>query len=73
MMRFYDQQPRFYVGGDVHTRSLHLCVLDATGKVALDKNLPAEPGPFLAALAPFRADCPPGQGPVPLFPLRLRR
>jgi hypothetical protein len=56
MMRFFDQQHRFYVGGDLHTRTLHPCVLDADGKVVLDKNLPAEPGPFLAAVAPFRAD-----------------
>jgi transposase len=56
MMRFYEQQHRFYVGGDLHTRSLHLCVLDANGKVVLDKNVPAAPGPFLAAVAPFRAD-----------------
>jgi transposase len=56
MMRFYEQQHRFYVGGDLHTRSLHLCVLDTNGKVMLDKNVPAAPGPFLAAVAPFRAD-----------------
>jgi transposase len=56
MMRFYDQQHRFYVGGDLHTRSLHLCVLDGAGQVVLDKNVPARPEPFLAAIAPFRPD-----------------
>jgi transposase len=56
MMRFYSQQHRFYAGIDLHARTLHLCVLDQAGKVALDKNLVARPEPLLDALAPFRND-----------------
>ncbi len=55
-MRFYEQQHRFYAGIDLHSRTLHLCVLDASGKVVCDQNLPARPDAFLAALAPFRDD-----------------
>src|SRR5262249_54525496 len=54
--RFYDQQHGFYAGIDLHTRRLHLCVLDAKGKVVLDANLPAAPEPLLQALAPYRHD-----------------
>jgi transposase len=35
---------------------MHLCVLDAHGRVAFDDNLPCRPDAFLAALAPFRKD-----------------
>jgi transposase len=54
MMRFYDQQHRFYAGGDLHTRTLHLCILDAQGSVVFDRNLEASPEAFLAAIAPYR-------------------
>ena len=55
-MRFYDQAHRFYAGVDLHARTLHLCILDATGTVVFDQNLPCRPDAFLAAIAPFRAD-----------------
>ena len=55
-MRFYDRQHRFYAGIDLHARTMHLCVLDATGAVVCDTNLATRPDAFLAALAPFRAD-----------------
>jgi transposase len=54
MMRFYDQQHPFYAGIDLHSRTMHLCVLDATGTVVFDKNLPCQPDAFLDAIAPFR-------------------
>ena len=56
MMRFYDGQHGFYAGIDLHARRLHLCVLDATGKVVRDVNIAATPDAFLAAIAPFRGD-----------------
>jgi len=55
-MRFYPRAHRFYCGIDLHARSLHLCILDEDGAVALDKNIPARPESVLKALAPFRAD-----------------
>jgi transposase len=55
-MRFYDGQHRFYAGIDLHTRTMHLCVLDSTGAVVCDVNLPTRFDGFLAAVAPFRND-----------------
>ena len=55
-MRFYDRQHRFYAGIDLHSRSMHLCVLDHQGNVVYDKNLPTSPDAFLQAIAPFRDD-----------------
>jgi len=54
-MRFYTQQHRFYGGVDLHARTMHVCVLDHDGNVALDRNLPCRPEAFLHAIAPFRA------------------
>jgi transposase len=54
MMRFYTEPHRFYAGIDLHARTLSLCVLDADGRVASAKTLPAAPRPLLDALAPFR-------------------
>src|SRR5262249_31595244 len=56
VMPFYDGQHGFYAGIDLHARRLHLCVLDAKGKVVRDVNIAATPDAFLAAIAPFRND-----------------
>jgi transposase len=56
MIRYYEGQHASYCGIDLHARSLHLCVLDATGQVTLDRNVAANPSAFLQAIAPFRAD-----------------
>jgi transposase len=53
-MRFYDQPHRFYCGVDLHARTMYLCILDNAGQVVYDKNLAADPGAFLKAIAPFR-------------------
>ena len=53
-MRFYNQQHRFYAGGDLHARTLYLHVLDTDGRTAFDRNLPARPDAFLDAVRPFR-------------------
>jgi transposase len=54
MMRFYNQQHRFYAGIDLHARTMHVCVLDAAGTVVLDRNLPCHFETLLQAMAPFR-------------------
>src|SRR5262245_320584 len=54
MMRFYNQQHRFYCGVDLHARALTLCVLDAQGVVVHHDSHPATGPDFLAAVAPFR-------------------
>src|SRR5262245_32925842 len=45
---------RFYAGVDLHARALFVVVLDRDGRIVFARNLPAAPGPFLAAVAPFR-------------------
>lgn len=53
-MRFYNGKHRHTCGIDLHARSLHVCVLDAVGDVALHRKVAATPEALLAALAPFR-------------------
>jgi transposase len=55
-MRFYNQAHRFYCGVDLHARTMYLCILDTSGQVVFDRNLPANPHSFLQAIAPFRDD-----------------
>jgi transposase len=45
---------RFYAGTDLHARALFLVILDGDGNIVFARNLPAEPGAFLKAVAPFR-------------------
>jgi transposase len=54
MMRFYQQSHRFYCGVDLHARCMYLCVLDHAGQTVLHRDLPADAGAFLEAVAPFR-------------------
>src|SRR6516164_7720667 len=54
MMRFYNQQHRFYCGVDLHARTLSLCVLDAKGSITRQQTIAANPHAFLQAVAPFR-------------------
>jgi transposase len=53
-MRLYQAQHQAYCGVDLHARSMYVCVLDPQGKVLLHKDLPAEPGAFLNAVAAYR-------------------
>jgi len=53
-MRFYNQQHRFYCGIDLHSRTMHLCILDDKGTVVLDRNIRCDPAAFLRTIAPFR-------------------
>lgn len=54
MMRFYNQQHRFYCGVDLHARTLSLCIPDDKGTIVQQKTIPAAPDAFLHAVAPFR-------------------
>ncbi len=53
-MRFYNQQHQYYCGVDLHARSIYLYILDADKRTLLDEDLPADPGAFLDAVAPYR-------------------
>jgi transposase len=54
MMRFYQQQHAFYCGVDLHARTMHICIVDAEGKVLVHRNIPARRDDFLAAVAVYR-------------------
>jgi transposase len=54
MMRFYNQQHRFYCGVDLHAKTLAVHILDAEGQTVLEKTLAACPQAFLKAVQPFR-------------------
>jgi transposase len=54
MMRFYQQQHRFYCGVDLHARTMYLCIVDPAGAILLHKNLPADPQAFREAIGPYR-------------------
>jgi hypothetical protein len=51
-MRFATPTAAYYCGVDLHARTLYLVVLDQAGAVRLDRNYPAQPDAFLAAVAP---------------------
>ena len=53
-MRFYQTQHAFYCGVDLHTKSLHVCIVDQVGTIHVHRNLPARPDVFLNTLAPYR-------------------
>ncbi len=53
-MRVYKNQHPYYVGVDLHARSLYVHVLDDAGRTRLEQELPASPHPFLDVIAPFR-------------------
>lgn len=53
-MRFYNGTHRSWCGIDLHAKTMYLCILDEKGQVLLHENLPATPGAFLAAIAPYR-------------------
>ena len=55
-MRFYTRQHRYYCGIDLHTRTMYVCILDATGQVLVHQNLPAKPEAFLEVVARYRED-----------------
>jgi transposase len=56
MMRFYNQQHRFYCGIDLHARTMHVCILRHDGTTVFDKNLPCHFDALLQAIEPFRQD-----------------
>src|SRR5262249_15919717 len=56
MMRFYNQQHRFYSAIDLHARTLAVCILDADGPIAFRGTVAASPTAVRDALAHFRDD-----------------
>jgi hypothetical protein len=53
-MRFYTGQHRFHCGIDLHAHTMAVCILDATGEIAFERNLATTPEALLEAIAPYR-------------------
>jgi transposase len=53
-MRFFQDTYRFYCGIDLHSRTMHVCILEDDGTVRVDRNLRCDPKVFLAVIAPYR-------------------
>jgi transposase len=53
MMRFFAQLHRFYCGIDLHTKTMHVCILDNDGDVVCDRNIACCPKAFLKTIAPL--------------------
>ena len=53
-MRVYQRQHGFYCGVDLHTRTMHVCVVDADGVTQEHVNLPCDARRFLKLIAPYR-------------------
>ena len=55
-MRFYkpQEQYEYFCGVDLHTRTMHLCILDQAGRIQLHKNIRSRSAAFLKSIAPYR-------------------
>jgi transposase len=53
-MRFYTHQHTYYCGVDLHTKTMYLCILEASGNPVLHRNTLANPSSFLKAVQPYR-------------------
>ena len=42
-MRFFNEQHQFYIGIDLHARTMYVCVMDNAGAVVFHKNMPSTP------------------------------
>jgi transposase len=55
MMNFYTQQHQFYCGIDLHSKTMHVCVVNHAGKKVLHRNFENDdPGFWLKRVEPFR-------------------
>ena len=55
-MRFYNRQHRHYCGIDLHVNTMDVCILDATGRVLVHRNMKSTREAFLETVAPYRDD-----------------
>jgi hypothetical protein len=53
-MRFYNHQPTYYCGIDLHVKTMDVCILDGAGQVLVHRNVPSTPAAFLEEVSPYR-------------------
>jgi transposase len=55
-MRFLKAQHQFYIGIDLHARTMYVCVMDNTGAVVYHKNMPSTPASLDHVIGKFGTD-----------------
>ena len=55
-MNFSTQQHNHYCGIDLHARAMDVCLLEQSGTILVQKNLPTTPEAFLRISAPYREE-----------------
>jgi transposase len=53
-MRYYTRHHPFYCGIDLHSRTMHVCILDHDGNAVVDQGIACNPKAFLKLIAPYR-------------------
>ena len=53
-MRFYTNQHKYYCGIDLHSRMMHVCIIDENGEKLLHRNMRNDRAYFLKLLEPYR-------------------
>jgi len=53
-MRFYNRQHRHDCGIDRDGKTMYVCLLDATGRGLVHRNVTSNPEAFLDAMTPYR-------------------
>jgi len=56
IMRFYNQQHKFYCGIDLHARKMYVCILNQKGKVMVHKNIKTDPELYFDLIFPYIGD-----------------
>jgi transposase len=55
-MRFYKNQHQFYIGIDLHARTMYICILNTTGEIVFHKNLPCSVENLKKVISNFGSD-----------------
>ncbi len=55
-MRFYRGTHTYYGGGDLHARTMYVCLADQQGTILAERNIACEPSAFLRLVEPYKRD-----------------
>ncbi len=55
-MRFYTNSHRHVCGIDLHTKMMHVCILDVDGDILIHKNISTNAKALLRLIEPYRED-----------------
>jgi transposase len=55
-MRFYKEQHQFYLGIDLHARTMYVCIMNNVGSVIYHKNMPSTPESLSHIVSQFGSD-----------------